>query len=132
MNESKKQTKIMIGIALLVIAGIMLYISLSQPRVYSGDDSTAAPTDGVSTYENNSQTTSVKLEVKQDDVTFPVNLNTATVSELQAIDGIGEKRAAQIIAYREAKGGFKSVDEIKNIKGFGDSLFEQISPYLTV
>lgn len=61
-----------------------------------------------------------------------VNLNTATESDLQTISGIGAKRAADIIAYREANGGFKSVDDLNNVSGIGDKTLESIRPYVTV
>ncbi|HFI0126727.1 TPA: helix-hairpin-helix domain-containing protein [Streptococcus suis] len=61
-----------------------------------------------------------------------VNLNTATEADLQTISGIGAKRAADIIAYREANGGFKLVDELNNVSGIGDKTMESIRPYVTV
>ncbi|HEM5701134.1 ComEA family DNA-binding protein [Streptococcus suis] len=61
-----------------------------------------------------------------------VNLNTATEADLQTISGIGAKRATDIIAYREANGGFKSVDDLNNVSGIGDKTMESIQPYVTV
>ncbi|HFI0911368.1 TPA: helix-hairpin-helix domain-containing protein [Streptococcus suis] len=61
-----------------------------------------------------------------------VNLNTATEADLQTISGIGAKRATDIIAYREANGGFKSVDDLNNVSGIGDKTMESIRPYVTV
>ncbi|HEM6372865.1 TPA: helix-hairpin-helix domain-containing protein [Streptococcus suis] len=61
-----------------------------------------------------------------------VNLNTATEADLQTISGIGAKRAADIIAYREANGGFMSVDDLNNVSGIGDKTMESIRPYVTV
>ncbi|HHT7659156.1 TPA: helix-hairpin-helix domain-containing protein [Streptococcus suis] len=61
-----------------------------------------------------------------------VNLNTATEADLQTISGIGAKRATDIIAYREANGGFKSVDDLNNVSGIGDKTIESIRPYVTV
>ncbi|HEL1651211.1 TPA: helix-hairpin-helix domain-containing protein [Streptococcus suis] len=61
-----------------------------------------------------------------------VNLNTATEADLQTISGIGAKRAADIIAYREANSGFKSVDDLNNVSGIGDKTMESIRPYVTV
>ncbi|HEM3641974.1 TPA: helix-hairpin-helix domain-containing protein [Streptococcus suis] len=61
-----------------------------------------------------------------------INLNTATEADLQTISGIGAKRAADIIAYREANGGFKSVDDLNNVSGIGDKTMESIRPYVTV
>lgn len=58
----------------------------------------------------------VSLQVIAD----PVDINTADVSILAgAIDGVGEKKAATIIAYRDAHGPFNSVDELSKVKGIG-------------
>lgn len=61
-----------------------------------------------------------------------INLNTATEADLQTISGIGAKRAADIIAYREENGGFKSVDDLNNVTGIGDKTLENLKPYVTV
>lgn len=61
-----------------------------------------------------------------------ININTATKEELMTISGIGESKADDIIKYRESNGNFKSIDEIKNVSGIGDSLFEKIKDYITV
>jgi len=61
-----------------------------------------------------------------------VNLNTATVTELQTLTGIGEKKAEQIISYREAHGGFKKIDEIKEVSGIGDKRFETIQDSIII
>lgn len=55
-----------------------------------------------------------------------INLNQADISQLQTISGIGEKRAQDIIEYRHQKGGFKSIDELKEISGIGDKTFEKL------
>lgn len=58
----------------------------------------------------------VSMQVAAD----PVDINTADVSILAgAIDGVGEKKAATIIAYRDAHGPFNSVDELSKVKGIG-------------
>jgi len=61
-----------------------------------------------------------------------VNLNTATEVELQTISGIGQKRAQDIIAYREEKGKFQSVDELKNVSGIGQKTLEKLKEHVTV
>jgi competence protein ComEA len=61
-----------------------------------------------------------------------VNLNTATEAELQTLSGVGPKKAADIIAYRDANGGFKSVEELKEVSGIGDKTYERLSPLVTV
>ena len=62
----------------------------------------------------------------------PVDLNTATVKELETLPFVGEARARAIVRYRESKGGFGSVDELKAIPDIGDSTFQAIKPYLTL
>ena len=61
-----------------------------------------------------------------------VNLNTATEADFQTISGIGQKRAQDIIAYREANGKFKSVDDLKNVTGIGAKTLEKLKEYVTV
>lgn len=132
MSDGKRQTKIMIGVSLLIIAGIMVYVALSQPRVYSEEENnpTAAATTAAGSSSAKIDTTAVLTE--NTNVNYPLNINTASYYELQSVNGIGEKRAAQIIAYREEKGGFNSVEELKQIKGFGGTIYDKVAPYLTV
>jgi len=61
-----------------------------------------------------------------------VNINSATKEELLTITGIGESKADAIISYREENGNFNSIEDIKNVSGIGDSLFEKIKDYITV
>jgi competence protein ComEA len=61
-----------------------------------------------------------------------LNLNTATKDELVALSGIGPAKAQAILDYRTQHGGFKSVDELKDVKGIGARRFEKLKPELTV
>lgn len=61
-----------------------------------------------------------------------VNLNTATKEQLCQITGIGDKKADLILQYREQHGQFKSVDELKQVSGFGDKSVEKIKDQLAV
>ncbi|KPL87989.1 hypothetical protein SE16_10775 [Ardenticatena maritima] len=61
-----------------------------------------------------------------------VNINTATVAELDTLPGIGPSIAQRIIDYREQNGAFQTVDELKNVKGIGDKTFAEIAPLVTV
>lgn len=61
-----------------------------------------------------------------------VNLNTASAEELMTLSGIGEARAQAIIAYREQHGGFRSIEEIMEIEGIKEKLFEKIREQIEI
>ena len=61
-----------------------------------------------------------------------VSINTATKEDLMTLSGIGENKAEDIIKYREEHGGFKSVDELMEVEGIGDSLFDKIKENITL
>jgi competence protein ComEA len=65
-------------------------------------------------------------------VVAPIDLNAATAEELMQIEGIGEKTAHNIIAYREEIGGFRFVEQLMDIEGIGEKKFNSWSPFLTV
>ena len=59
-----------------------------------------------------------------------LSLNAVSAVELEDLPGIGPVIAQRIVAYRQQKGRFSSLDELKEIKGIGDRLYEKIIPYL--
>ena len=61
-----------------------------------------------------------------------LNINTATVEQLDALPGVGEATANKIISYREENGSFKSIEDLKNVKGIGDKKFEDLKDLITV
>jgi competence protein ComEA len=74
-----------------------------------------------------------EITMPEIDESFPkVNLNTATSEELQTLSGIGETRAEAIITYREECGGFSSIEQLMDIHGIGESIFENIQYYIYV
>lgn len=60
-----------------------------------------------------------------------ININTATAAQLTELPGVGEKLAARIVEYRQKSGGFKSIQEIMNVKGVGEKNFAKLQPFLT-
>ena len=61
-----------------------------------------------------------------------VNINTATAEELQLLPGIGESRAKAVIELRKQNGGFKSVDELAQVKGIGEAALKRLRPHVRI
>jgi competence protein ComEA len=61
----------------------------------------------------------------------PVNLNTATVTELMQLPRIGQKTAERIVAFRKQHGGFLRPEELMNVKGIGEKSFAKLKPFLS-
>jgi len=77
---------------------------------------------------NNSHTTAISGNKDSG----KININTASISELDSLPGIGEAYAKRIIEYREANGPFRSIEEIKNVAGIGEKRFESIKDLIKV
>ena len=61
-----------------------------------------------------------------------ININTATKEEISTLSGIGDAKAEDIIKYREEHNGFKDINELKDIKGIGDAIFDKIKENITI
>lgn len=61
-----------------------------------------------------------------------INLNKATESELQTLPGIGPSKSLAIIEYREANGGFKTIEDLKKISGIGEKTYEKLEALISV
>ena len=62
----------------------------------------------------------------------PLNINTASVAELDALPGIGAKTAALIVEYRQKNGLFKKVEELMNVRGVGEKNFVKLKAQISV
>ena len=61
-----------------------------------------------------------------------ININTASAAELRTLPGIGETKANQIVSFREANGKFSSIEDIKNVSGIGEGIFNQINMLIKI
>jgi competence protein ComEA len=68
----------------------------------------------------------------EEKLTGVVNVNTASAAELEMLPGIGASRAKALIEAREAKGGFKSLDDLLAVKGIGEASLAKLRPHLTL
>ena len=62
----------------------------------------------------------------------PLNINTASVAELDALPGVGAKTAALIIEYRQKNGPFKKIEELMNVRGVGEKNFLKLRAQISV
>lgn len=122
---ARKQTLVLISIALVMIGAILVFVAVKSPRVYD-EPSTTEASQSVSAEVSNAENSMTEEFI------YPINLNTATADELTMVKGIGDAKANSIIAYREEHGAFNSVEELKEVDGIGDTLYEQIAGSFTV
>ncbi len=141
MSRGKRQSIIVIGFGLIILSAVILYYALSMPKISVLQASSIhICSEDISENLSSAGNASPQKETSQSStendtsiaVNYPLNLNSCTAEELMSISGIGEVKANHIIEYREYLGGYTSVEQIKNIKGIGDGVYEKVSPYLTV
>lgn len=96
------------------------------------EETAAAAVDETAAKEETAKAPAVQEETKTLTAGDRIGLNSADAAALELLPGIGPKKAAAIIAYREENGGFASIDEVLEVKGIGPAIFGQIEPYLTL
>ncbi len=92
----------------------------------------ARVSDGEKLYFPTREEHAVEARAAEDAASGLVNINTADAAQLCTLPGIGESRAADIIAYREAHGGFAACEEIMQVSGIKESVYNRISGKITV
>ena len=116
-----KSEKILLGIALLLSSFIIMYNLFYIPTLPNA---------------NITKKELVFQDIENDDnseqVSNPVNINSASIEELKKIPGIGESIAQKIIEYREENGGFSCKQEITNVNGIGKKKYESMKNFITV
>lgn len=94
---------------------------------YKGEKVDPATTvSGNSTSEKNDASSSSSSDGEK------ININTASAADLQKLNGIGEKRAEQIIAYREQNGDFKKIEDLMQVSGIGEKTFAALKDQLAI
>jgi comEA protein len=118
----KKMNRVLVGGLALALAALV-----STPS-FAAQTAAAKPAKSASS----AKATRASSRVHKAAPTGKVNLNTASAAELSALPGVGEKLAERIVEHRQKTGGFKSTQELMNVKGVGEKNFTKIQSYLTV
>lgn len=120
-NAEKFTIKILISTAIAMAAVILCYNAIFVPKM---------PPISVSVTGKNIKSPSDSYKSTQVE---KVNINTADENTLsENLTGIGPAIAERIISYRNHYGGFQTIDELKNVKGIGEKIFEKIKDDITV
>ncbi|HIS79167.1 ComEA family DNA-binding protein [Anaeromassilibacillus sp. An200] len=114
MDKESVQTRILIGTALLLAAVLVAYQAFFVPEV------------------TRPVVVSVVSEEASSSPEWPVNLNTATLEQLDTLPGIGPVTAQAILDYREENGPFTSVEELEQVYGIGEKTLEKLRDSVTV
>ena len=121
-------------IAAIVVTVVMRFTSNGAVSTISINDVESAPlsSSDMSTASLSAASAGTTHEITQDYNSGLININTATASQLTALNGIGETKAAAIVEYREQYGDFGSVDELLNVPGIGEKTLANIRGQITV
>lgn len=84
------------------------------------------------TYSTSEQPSGNDNSIGEHSNSSKININTANIQELQKLNGIGQKKAELIVAYRQENGQFKKIEDLKQISGIGDKTFEALKDQLAV
>ena len=116
-------------IAAIVVTVVMRFTSNGAVTTISINDVESAP---LSSSDASTASSSAATGTAKNSSSGLININTATASQLTALNGIGETKAAAIVEYREQHGRFTSVDELLNVRGIGEKTLANIRGQITV
>lgn len=124
---------VLVAIAFVLLAGIIAYNAVTLSSSEEGDVLESVSTSvSTSSSVSFSETESTTSQSSKETTAGKVNINTAGLTELTTLTGIGEVKGQAIIDYRTEHGPFASVDELTNVSGIGDKTLAKIRDQITV
>ncbi len=134
MDKKKKNNtseKVILFVVFLVFAGVVVSVSTGIGNFVNGNNGNISEpfqyeTETKSKFYDSSSSADSSQPVGK------ININTATKQELMLLAGIGEKKADAIIEYRENGGIFKNPEDIKNVSGIGDTIYDNFKNSICV
>ncbi|KXT78399.1 helix-hairpin-helix domain-containing protein [Streptococcus sp. DD13] len=104
-------------------------VNLAQKLTDEGVVYVATKEEGISALPSPNAASSDQISSSKEE---RVNINTATAEELQTLTGVGQKKASDIIAYREENGPFQSIEDLSKVSGIGQKTIEKWKDHVTV
>ncbi len=134
-RKRSKQGKQSLAEKIILFAVFLIFAAIVVAFAYNWnyiDDNDLGADDTVSFQYSTSKKDLMASSVGNSQSVEKININTATVEELDALPGIGPSKAQAIVDYREKESIFTKPDDIKKVSGIGDKTYEQIKDYITV
>ena len=136
MKEYYRQIKTLTAIALVAFAVLLIFACFSPRDKVRLKNTPAVAVTSEKAVKTTEAETSKKVPKNSTETIvfddFPININTADAETLMNIPGIGQAKANEIVAYRNANGKFTSAEDLLNVYGISEATLEKIYAYITV
>ncbi len=129
---TKNEQKVFLFLAVVLLSGVAIKVYktyVTPPNVRPFDYAVSDSIFNERSRSLNDDTLSNGTDMAR---THKINLNTATKTELMTLPGVGEATAERIILFREEQRSFKTISDIRKVKGIGEKKFDKLKPYIEV